>query len=98
MSNPFSMFDGPLRAQAALAAETLSQLNVPIVDALARQRELADNLATAAEQIAALSQQVDILARQHGEAADSLRAALEPYLRYVEWLGDVGSGGRPTTR
>jgi ABC-type transporter Mla subunit MlaD len=98
VTDPFSLFDGPLRAQAALAAETLSQLNVPIVDALARQRDLADNLAAAAEQIAALSQQVETLARQHGEVADSLRAALEPYLRYVEWLGDIGAGGRPTGR
>jgi hypothetical protein len=83
-----------MRAQAALTAEALRQLNAPVVDALNRQRELAESLATAAEQIAMLARQVEWLARQHAEVADKTRAALDPYLRYVDWLGDVGSGKR----
>ncbi len=89
-----SMLDAPMRAQAALTAQTLRQLNAPVVEALGRQRELAQSLATAAEQIAALAQQVERLARQHAEIADQTRAALDPYLRYVDWLGEVGTGKR----
>jgi Spy/CpxP family protein refolding chaperone len=92
----FSLFDGPLRAQAAFTAETLRQLNAPIVDALARQRELADKLAAAAAQIAAMAEQVEALSRQHAEVSEAMRAALEPYLRYVDWLGQVGSGSGET--
>jgi hypothetical protein len=92
---PFSLFDGPLRAQAAFTAETLRQLNAPIVDALTRQRELAESLATAAAQIAAVAEQVEALARQHAEVSNAMRTALEPYLRYVDWLGQVGAGSAP---
>ena len=90
-----SMFDGPLRAQATLAAETLRQLNVPMVEALTRQRELADSLATAAARIAETAELVERLARQHSEAADAMRSALEPYLAYTDWLAKLGSGEAP---
>jgi hypothetical protein len=90
-----SMFDGPLRAQATLAAETLRQLNVPMVEALARQRELADSLAAAAARIAEVAETVERLARQHSEAAETMRAALEPYLAYTDWLAGLGSGEQP---
>ena len=92
-----SMFDGPLRAQATLAAETLRQLNVPMVEALTRQRELADSLATAAARIAEAAELVERLARQHKEAAETMRAALEPYLAYTDWLAKLGSGEAPTS-
>jgi hypothetical protein len=35
---------------------------------------------------------VEQLARQHRALTDRFEAALDPYLRYVEWLGSVGSG------
>jgi hypothetical protein len=90
-----SMLDGPVRFQAALAAETLRRFNVPILDALARQREFAESLAAASEQIAAAATQVEALARQHAEITERLQAALEPYLHYVDRLGDLGAGQNP---
>ena len=92
------MLDGPVRFQAALAAETLRKFNVPILDALARQREFAESLATAAEQIGQVAAQVEALARQHADLTERWQAALEPYLGYVERLGELGAGhypGRP---
>jgi hypothetical protein len=87
-----AMVEGPARYQAALAAETLRKLNAPILDALARQQEFAESLAAAAEQIGQLATQVEELARQHTALTRVLRDALGPYLRYVDLLGDVGSG------
>jgi ABC-type transporter Mla subunit MlaD len=85
--------EGPARYQAALAAETLRQLNTPILDALARQQEFAESLRAAAEQIGQVAAQVEELARQHSALSQALRDAMGPYLRYVDLLGDVGSGG-----
>jgi len=90
------MFEGPLRFQASLAAETLRQLNVPILDALARQREFAESLATAAEQIKAAAATVEELARRNATITERMQAALEPYLRYVDGLGELGAGRGPT--
>jgi methyl-accepting chemotaxis protein len=87
-----AMIEGPVRYQAALAAETLRQLNIPILDALARQREFAESLASTAEQIGKLAQQVEELARQHSALTERMRAALQPYLQYVDRLDDVGKG------
>jgi hypothetical protein len=87
-----AMLEGPARYQAALAAETLRQLNAPILDALARQQQFAEALAATAEQIGRVAAQVEELARQHTALTKTLRDALGPYLRYVDLLGDVGSG------
>jgi methyl-accepting chemotaxis protein len=90
-----SLFEGPLRFQASLAAEMLRQLNVPILDALARQREFAESLAAAAEQIAAAAATVEELARQHAAITKRMQAAMEPYLQYVDRLSDLGAGRGP---
>lgn len=102
MFNPFAglewaqgMFEGPLRYQAGVAAETLRRFNGPILDAVTRQREFAESLAAAAEQIAAVASQVEELARQHAALAERFQIALEPYLKYVDSLGDLATGGRP---
>jgi ABC-type transporter Mla subunit MlaD len=89
-----ALVEGPLRAQAALAADTLGKLNAPLVDALRWQRELAASLGAAADQLSALARQLEHLAGQHQALSEQLEAALEPYLRYVDWLGEAGSGGR----
>jgi septal ring factor EnvC (AmiA/AmiB activator) len=86
-----AMVEGTGRAQAALAAETLRTLNAPVVDALARQQELADALAETAERVAAIAGHVEELARQHAAITAQMRAAMEPYLRYVDWLERQGS-------
>ena len=74
------------RAQAALLAQTLRQVNAPIVEALERQRELQARLAEMAEQVATLSAQAKQL-------TELLQAALDPYLKVVDWLADPGSPG-----
>jgi ABC-type transporter Mla subunit MlaD len=89
-----SLFEAPLRYQAALTSETLRQVNAPIVEALARQQEFAEALTAAAQQVAAVAAQVEALARQHTALTKALRAALGPYLRYVELLGDVADPKR----
>jgi hypothetical protein len=101
MLNPFAgmewaqgMFEGPLRYQAGLAAATLRRFNGPILDTLARHREFAESLAAAAEQMAAIASRVEQLASQHAALTDQLQAALEPYLKYVDHLGDLATGGR----
>jgi hypothetical protein len=86
------LFDAPLRYQATLTAETLRRLNAPVLDALARQREFAENLAAAAEQIGEVARLVEELARQHSALTERLRDAVEPYVRYVERLGDIAAG------
>jgi hypothetical protein len=87
-----AMLNAPFRVQAAFAADTLRRLNQPLVDSLEAQRQLSESLATAAEQIALLAQQVERLARQHAAVYEQARAAMEPYLTYVDWLGGVGGG------
>jgi chromosome segregation ATPase len=82
----------PVRAQAAQQAEALRRLNTPLVEALARQRELAESTAAAAEQIRAAAETVESLARRHAEVAQLLQQSLEPHLRYVEWLARFGGG------
>jgi uncharacterized phage infection (PIP) family protein YhgE len=74
------------RAQAALVAQTLRQVNAPIVEALERQRELQARMAETAEQLATLAAQAKQLTEQ-------FQAALDPYLKYVDWLADPGSPG-----
>jgi chromosome segregation ATPase len=86
-----SILAATARAQAALAAQTLRQLNAPIVDALARQRELQTRLAETAQQLATLAGHVEQLARQTGELTEAFQAALDPYLKYVDWLAEAGS-------
>lgn len=88
-----AMLDQTGRAQAAFAAETLGRLNAPVTDALERQREFAATLAATAKQMAAMATQLEGLARQNAEMTERLQSALEPYLRYVEWLRQLGAGG-----
>jgi broad specificity phosphatase PhoE len=88
-----SMLDQTGRAQAALAAETLSKLNAPVTDALERQREFAATLAATAKQMAAMATQLEGLARQNSELTERLQSSLGPYLRYVDWLRQLGAGG-----
>lgn len=90
-----TLFDGPLRFQASVAADTLRRLNVPILETLNRQREFAESLATAAEQIARAAATVEELARQHAAITQRMQGAIEPYLRYVEGLADLGAGRIP---
>ena len=88
------MFEAPLRYQAGVAAETLRRFNGPILDTLARHREFAASLAATAEQMAAVASQVEELARQHAALTERFQAALEPYLKYVDNLDDLATGGR----
>jgi ABC-type transporter Mla subunit MlaD len=74
------------QAQAALVAQTLRDVNAPIVEALDRQRELQHRIKEAAEQLAALAAQMENVTEQ-------VRASLDPYLNYVDWLADPGSRG-----
>jgi hypothetical protein len=92
------MLEGGARAQAALAAETLKKLNAPVVEALQTQRELATAMANMAEQMAAMASNVEALARQHADVAKAMEAALEPYLRYVDWLEKQGTPPRRQRR
>ncbi len=86
-----SLFEDPLRAQASFAASTFRQLSAPVLDAFRWQRELADSLAASAEQLTALARGLEELARQHAAVTDALHTALEPYLRYVDWLEKMGA-------
>ncbi len=74
------------RAQGALVAQTLRQVNAPIIEALERQRALQAQLAETAEQVAAL-------AAQAKQLTETFQAALDPYLKYLDWLSDSGSPG-----
>lgn len=87
-----NIFEAPMRYQAALAADTLRRLNAPLLDALARQREFAESLTAAADQVSQIAARLDELASQHNALTKALRDAVDPYLRNVEWLGDMGSG------
>jgi hypothetical protein len=88
-----AMLDAPFRAHAGAAADSLRRLNAPVLESLDAQRKVGESLAKAAQQLASLAQQLEQLARQHVAAQEQARVALEPYLRYVEWLGEVGAGG-----
>jgi septal ring factor EnvC (AmiA/AmiB activator) len=91
-----AMMEGTQRAQAAFAADTLKQLNAPVVDALKRHRDLATALAETSKQMAAMANRVEDLARQHAAISGQLQAAMEPYLRYVDWLEAEGKRQPPT--
>jgi protein-disulfide isomerase-like protein with CxxC motif len=91
-----SMIDQTGRAQAALAAEALHKINAPLVEALQRHRELATSLQATADQMAAMATNVGLLAKQHTELADRLQAGMDPYLKYVDWLGRIGKGENPS--
>jgi ABC-type transporter Mla subunit MlaD len=84
------VLDASMRAQAQLAADSLRKINAPIVDAIDQQAQLAESLAASAAQIRTVAEQVERLARQHAAATEQLRAALGPYLRYVDWLSEAG--------
>jgi hypothetical protein len=81
------------RAQAAFAADALRRLNAPVVDALQRHREFAEALAASASQLGSMARQMEQLGRQHLELTRQMQAALEPFQRYVDWLGKAGKGG-----
>jgi hypothetical protein len=87
-----AMIEGTQRAQAALAADVLKQINAPVVDALNRHRELARNLGDMAKQMATMAGHVEDMARRHEAITAQLQAAMEPYLRYVDWLEREGKG------
>jgi septal ring factor EnvC (AmiA/AmiB activator) len=88
-----TMIEGAQRAQAAVAADTLKTLNAPVVDALKRHRDLATALADTSKQMAAMASRIEDLARQHAAISAQLQAAMQPYLRYVDWL--EAEGKRP---
>ena len=81
-----AVIDGTRQAQAALAAETMRQLGAPVMQVLARHREMAAALGETARQLDRVAGQVADLARQHERANDQLQASMQPYLRYIEWL------------
>jgi hypothetical protein len=90
-----AMIEETQRAQAALAAETLKKINAPVVDALNRHREIARNLADMAKQMAMMASHVEDMARRQESITAQLQAAMEPYLRYVDWLERQGRGRKP---
>jgi methyl-accepting chemotaxis protein len=92
-----AMIEGTQRAQAGLAADALRQMNAPVVEALNRHRELAKALADAAHQMATMASQVEELAKQHAAITAQMQAAMEPYLRYVEWLDRESKRQPPKT-
>jgi protein-disulfide isomerase-like protein with CxxC motif len=90
-----SMIDQTGRAQAALAADALQKINAPLVETLQRHRELATSLQATADQMSAMAKNVGLLAKQHTELADKMQAAMDPYLKYVDWLARIGKGEDP---
>jgi hypothetical protein len=88
----------PVRAQLAVQADALRRLNAPMVEALARQRELAESMAAAAAQMKSVAELVEGLARQHADVAQLLQQSLEPYLRYVDWLSRFTGGEQERDR
>ena len=87
---PQALVQNAGRAQAAAAADALRRVNAPMVDALRRQREAAEALATMAEQMAAMAEQVGRAARQQSELTRQMQAALQPYQTYLDWLEKTG--------
>jgi hypothetical protein len=81
-----TIVEGTRRAQAALAAGALRQLSAPVMEALARHRELAAALRDTAEQMGRMAGHVRELASQHDAILAQLQASTEPYLRYIDWL------------
>jgi hypothetical protein len=90
-----AVLEGTSRAQARLAADSLRQLNAPMVEALARQRELLDGLEEAARGLRRLAEQMESVTRRYAELTTQTQAALEPYLQFVDWLAAVGNGEAP---
>jgi chromosome segregation ATPase len=90
-----SALQAPARAQLALQAEALQRLNQPLTEALDRQRELAESMAAAAEQMKVVAEMVEGLARRHAEVAQLLQQSMEPQRRYTEWLSRL-TGGDPS--
>jgi ABC-type transporter Mla subunit MlaD len=89
-----AVVEGTRQAQAALAAGTLRQLGTPVMQALARHREMASALGDTAEQMSRIATHVADLARQHDAASAQLQASMQPYLSYIAWL-DRESGQPP---
>jgi hypothetical protein len=81
-----AIVEGTRRAQAALAAGALRQLGAPVMEALARHRELAAALGDTAEQMGRMASHVKELAKQHDAVTAQLQVSMEPYLRYIDWL------------
>jgi hypothetical protein len=81
-----AVVEGTRRAQAELAAGALRQLGAPVMEALARHRELAAALVDTAEQMGRMARHVKELAGQHDAVIAQLQAATEPYQHYIEWL------------
>ena len=78
----------PWQSWTRAQADALRLVGAPMVAALERQREAAENLAAMAEQMAAMAEQLGRLARQQGELNRQVQAALKPYHDYLDWLGD----------
>lgn len=93
-----AVVEGTRQAQAALAAGTLRQLGAPVMQALARHREMAAALGETAQQMTRIAGHVADLAQQHRSANDQLQASMEPYLRYIEWLDRESTVRRPGER
>lgn len=81
--NPWQPFT---RAQA----DALRLVNAPIVAAIDRQREAAEALTALAGQIAAMAEQVGLMAAQQAELTRQLQAAMKPYQDYLDWLDGRG--------
>ena len=93
-----AMVEGASRAQANLAADTMRQLNAPLVEGLARQKELLTALQQASKNLATLAAQMELATRQYADLTERTQAALEPYLRFVDWLAEIGAGGATKPR
>jgi uncharacterized surface protein with fasciclin (FAS1) repeats len=92
-----SFMESTGRAQSAAAADALRRVNAPVVSALEQQREAAEALASLADQMAAMAEQVGRAARQQVELTARLQAALQPYHSYVDWLDRTGKAGGQDT-
>jgi len=44
--------------------------------------------------MADVAEHIRLVADQHAELVAKLQAAMEPYARYVDWLGAMGGTGR----
>ena len=56
---------------------------------------MTGRVTAAAQQLCAVAERTEQLARQHAALTEQLETAMRPYLEYVEWLERVGSGGAP---
>jgi methyl-accepting chemotaxis protein len=82
--------ENPWRPWTRAQADALRRVNAPFLDALERQREAAESLATMAEQMAAMAEQIGRTARQRAEITRRFQAAMTPYRDLLDWL----DGGR----